>query len=53
MRGIVALVVLGWSVPFAAAQADAPKKGTRTSAVRAALVAQGLPDLGGKWPTRW
>ena len=49
MRGFVAVVVLGWSVPFAAAQADPAKKATRTAAVRAALVAQGLPDLGGKW----
>ena len=49
MRWLVALAVFGWSVPFAAAQAEYVKKATRTATVRAALAAQGLPDLGGKW----
>ena len=49
MRPLVALLAFACSASLAAAQADSVKKATRTDTIRAALVAQGLPDLGGKW----
>ena len=49
MRPLVALLALGWSAAVAPAQGEYVKKATRTQTVRAALVAQGLPDLGGAW----
>ena len=49
MRPLVALLALACSAGLAAAQADYVKKATRTETIRAALVAKGLPDLGGPW----
>jgi len=49
MRLLVALLAVGWSCAVALAQEGYVKKATRVETIRAALVARGLPDLGGKW----